>query len=256
MRKVGLPIDTVTVRGLVVGYVTQFAPSLFEKLDKAGKPKFRCNENFIRLFMKQTLDWSFRRSTRAAQKIPQNSDHLLNRAFLRMACLVRDESVASCFIVNADQTQNVYNPGSKTTWTESGVKQVAIVGLEEKRAFTLLVGPSNSGEVLPFQAIYQGKDPRRSLHKPSSPGYQEAIDFRFRFEVSEKDTYWSTQKTMRSYVTNILVPYFNKHKARLNLPNQQCIFQIDVWSVHRSTEFTGWMAATYPWITLTFVPGG
>ena len=32
--------------------------------------------------------------------------------------------------------------------------------------------------------------------------------------------------------------------------------QLDVWTVHRSHDFTGWKAVNYPWIVLEFVPGG
>lgn len=53
-----------------------------------------------------------------------------------------------------------------------------------------MVGVSMNGEVLPFQAIYQGADPKRSLPSPGSPLYQDAInDIGIRFEVSKTKTY-------------------------------------------------------------------
>ena len=59
---------------------------------------------------------------------------------------------------------------------------------------------------------------------------------------------------MKNYVTNILAPYFESHRKQLKLPNQICIWQIDCWSVHRSLEFQSWMAITYSWIRIHFVP--
>jgi len=56
---------------------------------------------------------------------------------------------------------------------------------------------------------------------------------------------------MKSYVQDILVPYFEGHKQD---PNQICIWQIDCWSVHRSAEFRDWMWTTYPWIRIHYVP--
>jgi hypothetical protein len=43
------------------------------------------------------------------------------------------------------------------TWNQTGSKQVAVVGMDEKQAFTLLVSVAADGTILPFQAIYQGK---------------------------------------------------------------------------------------------------
>ncbi|KDQ55540.1 hypothetical protein JAAARDRAFT_133764 [Jaapia argillacea MUCL 33604] len=61
---------------------------------------------------------------------------------------------------------------------------------------------------------------------------------------------------MHSYVTKILVPYFNKHKKRLNHLGQCCIWLIDVWSVHRSQAFQDWMKEKYSWIIIFYIPGG
>ena len=174
------------------------------------------------------MDWSFRKATRAGQKVPVDVDILLKRAFLRASAAVRDGKIQACFVVNTDQTQCIYSHDASKTWTKRGVKQVATANKEEKRAFTLVVGVSQSGEVLPFQAIYQGVDERQSLPKKSTDPtlasfWDKAQELGIRFELSKTSTYWSTQGTMRTYVTHILVPYFEKHKARLDLPNQRCL---------------------------------
>jgi hypothetical protein len=62
---------------------------------------------------------------------------------------------------------------------------------------------------------------------------------------------------MKEFVTDILVPHFERVKARLRLPpSQKALYQLDVWVGHRSKEFRDWLAATYPWIILDFIPGG
>ncbi|KAF8310445.1 uncharacterized protein EI90DRAFT_2956475 [Cantharellus anzutake] len=62
---------------------------------------------------------------------------------------------------------------------------------------------------------------------------------------------------MKSFVSNILAPYFNTEKERLSLDQlQECIWQLDIWSVHASLEFRTWMFDNYPWIILDYVPGG
>ncbi len=139
---------------------------------------------------------------------------------------------------NSDQTQVVYAPGNQMTWTPMGEKQVAVVGNEEKRAFTLLVSVVANGTVLPLQAIYQGKT-NRSLPNENSPEYQlAASEGNIKFEFSGTSTYWSNQITMRKFVDEILAPYFEKVKIELKRPpHQKSLWLIDVWSVHRSEEF-------------------
>lgn len=186
------------------------------------------------------MGWSLRRTTCAGQKIPINADELLLKMCLRAAAAIRDENILDVFVVNTDQTQVVYATDGKLTYNTIGDKQVQVERKDEKRAFTLVVGVSMSGEVLPFQSIYHGHSPR-SLPSSDAAFMDRAQDLGFRFKYSETDTYWSTQKTMRTYVTYILVPHFEKHKQRLGRLDQLCLWLIDVWSVHRSIEFRQWM---------------
>ncbi|EMD30919.1 hypothetical protein CERSUDRAFT_145753 [Gelatoporia subvermispora B] len=203
------------------------------------------------------MRWSIRQGTRAGQKVPQNAEEVMWRTWLRLAAIIRDENVPCPCIVNSDQTQMVYSPGDMVTYEELGAKQVDVVGSEEKRAFTLLVGVSASGEVLPFQAIYAGILPKRSLPKPSAPFYDELLGLGCFLEVSRTATYWSTLDTMKKYVEDILSPYLRRQLELLNLPaDQACIWIIDVWSVHRSIEFRVWVKDHYHRIILVFVPGG
>ncbi|KAG9073858.1 hypothetical protein FRC06_011105 [Ceratobasidium sp. 370] len=230
-------------------------PDAFSRVGRSGE-KFRCSEQFVRHFLHKELGWSVRKATRAAQKYPSNVNQVLLDAFLRLACTIRDEAVPACCIVNADQTQVVYSPGDQKTWNTTGERQVSIVGTEDKRAFTLLVSASCSGDVLPFQAIYSGKS-KRSLPDSTSPGYDEAHKLGFLLDYSDTTTYWSTLATMKRWVSKILVPYFISQREQHNLPeSQRCILQIDCWSVHRSEIFLDWMEKTYPWIDIKFIPAG
>ncbi len=142
------------------------------------------------------------------------------------------------------------------TWAPTGAKQVSLVGADEKRAFTLMVSVSSDGKILPFQAIYQGLTDR-SCPSKGAPNYQDAMDLGFVFEFSGTGTYWSNQQTMRSFVDNILAPYFDgvKHKLKLRA-TQKSLWTIDVWSVHRSEEFLTWVEKNHPTISIDFVPGG
>ncbi|KIJ90508.1 hypothetical protein K443DRAFT_49010, partial [Laccaria amethystina LaAM-08-1] len=215
------------------------------------------------------LSWSVRKATQAAQKLPKDWEDQCERSFFRKVHAIKEEDIPAELYVNSDQTQIVYAPGNRMTWTQTGSKQVAVVGMDEKRAFTLLVSVAADGTILPFQAVYQGKT-KLSLPVATSPNYNNAMKAGFKLEFSGTKTYWSNQKTigmltvtffgpslMRAFVNDILVPYFNRRKAELRLPiEQKSLWQIDVWSVHRSEEFRQWMRVNHPKVVVDFVPGG
>ena len=43
--------------------------------------------------------------------------------------------------------------------------------------------------------------------------------------------------------------------AEHQLTSQECILQLDAWSVHRTT-YKEWIAKKYPWIIVDFIPAG
>ncbi|EJD54964.1 hypothetical protein AURDEDRAFT_49858, partial [Auricularia subglabra TFB-10046 SS5] len=216
---------------------------------------FVCSDSFLRdVILRGAAGFSKRRPTRAAQKVPANAAQIGDDYFLRNAYVTDRKYIPPELTVNSDQTQSPYAHGESATWSESGAKQVSVIGQEEKRAFTLNVGISMSGELLPFQAIYQGMT-RRSLPKPDARGQDRAAEIGILFEPSMTKTYWSTQATMRSYVDNILVPYYERQCALLGLgDDQEFLWVIDCWSVHRSKEFRTWMKVNHPRITMLYVP--
>ncbi|KZT31644.1 hypothetical protein SISSUDRAFT_963577, partial [Sistotremastrum suecicum HHB10207 ss-3] len=203
------------------------------------------------------MKWSLRRATRAAHKFPANVDEVCENAGYRMAAAIRDLNIPDgSFLVNMDQTQIVYAMGPEGTWNERGVKQVTVSGKDEKRAFTLCVGVSASGEALPFQAVFAGKT-KASCPSSQSPAYESAMQRGIQFVPSGvTGNYWSNQRTMQLYVSKVLAPYFERHRKRIGRPKQRCALQLDCWSVHRSEEFRTWMKKNYPWIILLYVPGG
>ena len=200
------------------------------------------------------MGWSLLQATHPGKKTPENITQVLTDATLRLVSTILQHNVPKFLIVNSDQTGVVYSAGAVETYAPTGSKQVEVVGKDERRAFTLMVGISMSREVLPFQAVYAGKT-KAPLPTSSAPKYAKATEeLKFHFESSGNDTYWSTMVTMQSYVTKILAPYFQSHCKQSNLPNQLCIWQIDCWSVHQSLEFCSWMQKNYPWIWIHYSP--
>lgn len=256
IRESGAILNSLSIRGIMVGIIQKHAPQLFDQLLADGT-KFRCLESFVRKYIINDLDWSFRATTCAAQKIPENVEEILTESALREAYLIRKYDIDAALRVNTDQTQTVYQQGTDTTWNHKGDRQVPAVGIDEKRAFTLVPSISASGKLLPFQAIYHGATPA-SCPDRKSPFYAEAEQLGFRLEPSKSDTYWSTIATMKSLVDDIIAPYFERKKNELGIEdpdNQYSIWKIDCWSVHKSEEFLTWMKTTHPQILVIFVPG-
>ena len=119
-----------------------------------------------------------------------------------------------------------------------------------------MVSVAADGTLLPFQAIYMGST-KQSLPTPKATNYDDLLKAGFKLETSGTKTYWSNQEKMKTFVNDILAPYFNKKKIDLKLPpSQKSLWQIDVWSVHRSNEFRYWMQKNHLNIILDYVPGG
>lgn len=56
-------------------------------------------------------------------------------------------------LINMDQAGVILIPGSNMAFHTTGAKQVDILHKDEKRAYTLCVGSSCSGNLLPFQSV-------------------------------------------------------------------------------------------------------
>ncbi|KAJ7693212.1 hypothetical protein B0H17DRAFT_839332, partial [Mycena rosella] len=202
------------------------------------------------------LGWSERRATKAAQKLPTNHKKILEEVFLQEAHIIRDHAVPAALRINTNQTQLVYQQGSDSTWNKHGVKQVATMGQEEKRAFTLVPSISASDVLLPMQAVFGGKT-MASCPSPAAPWYDEAITLGYSMVPSTTGTYWSNHGTIHDLVDGIIAPYFEATKKKLGLlSTQDSIWKIDCWSVHKFKPFLDWMKEHHPHIIVLFVPGG
>jgi hypothetical protein len=229
----------------MIGIIKVRAPQIF-KISVTRKvhhhylwDHFNCRESFVRKFLQEIMGWSLRRSTRPGKKTPDGVTYILTNAYFRLVHTILNNTVTSTLIVNTDQTLVIYSAGATETYAPKGSKQVEVVGKDEKRGFTLVVGISMSGES------------KRSLPSAKALDYKKATEeLGFHFE-SGGTNHWSTLSTMKDYVHYTLKPYFEGHRKD---PNQICIWQIDCWSVHRSAEFRLWMHNTYPWIRIHYVP--
>jgi hypothetical protein len=232
------PLTVVTVHRMLLATIMRMNPEILEKTFKDGS-KFQASDSFICGWLHKELEWSVRKATQVAQKLPENWEEQCERSVFRKVYIIKEEDIPPELYANSDQTQMVYAPGNKLTWAETGAKQVSLVGTDEKQVFTVMVTVTSNGTLLPLQAIYQGGT-NRSCPASTSPHYHDTMMAGFQFE----------------FVNNILAPYFDNEKKKLGRPpRQKALWQIDVWSVHCSKEFHTWMKQNHP-IILDYVPGG
>ncbi|EIW85939.1 hypothetical protein CONPUDRAFT_28001, partial [Coniophora puteana RWD-64-598 SS2] len=202
------------------------------------------------------LGWVPRASTRAAQKTPVDAEQKIFELFVRLSLMVRDSGVRHPdLLVNFDQTQVVMADNTANTFEVRGAKQVSVLGKEEKRAFTAVVGVSASGDLLPMQFIFKGGS-HRSLPSSHAPSMDEATRLGFVYSWNSAN-YWSSLPTMAEYMERIVVPHFARAKQLHGYADDQdCAVILDCWSVHRSEAFRQLVRGRWPWIRLLFIPGG
>ena len=257
-----MPLDLTMIRGLMIRILEVEARDIFTRCVGSDGKTFRCSEAFVARFVKRKLRWSKRKGTQAGQKVPADAPEQMRNHALRLAVDICDHSIPASCCVNSDQTGRTYAQSGESTYDPIGATQVPVVGKEDKRAFTIMVGISMDGVVLPFQIMYGGKTPASlpDINNSTSEfkdANNEAKRLQFRFEhTGVTGNHWSNLVTMKSYVRNILSVYFNEQRKLLGRGNQACIWTIDCWSVHRSQEFRDWMREDYPWILVRYVPGG
>ncbi|KZO98331.1 hypothetical protein CALVIDRAFT_544858 [Calocera viscosa TUFC12733] len=209
--------------------------------------------------VRKLLGWCLRRATKAAHKLPDNFQQLLIKAALRAAYTIQHYYIPAACIVNSDETQLLLQHGGDCSYAPIGAHQVDVLGKEEKRACTIMTSLAMDGTLLPFQSIWKGVT-NRSLpfsNDRSHSGLREALEQGHIFTLSHSATYWTNQRTLQVFVTDLLAPYFKKQNRMHNRPSHAtCLWVIDVYSVHRSEDFRSWIQDSYPWILLNYIPAG
>lgn len=84
------------------------------------------------------------------------------------------------------------------------LSQVSVLGIEEKRAVTVCAFVANSGESLPFLAVYVGET-HKSTPSKQAEHHNGTINAGFRYEYGGS-LYWSNLRTMRALVDDIIGP--------------------------------------------------
>ncbi|KAG2431624.1 hypothetical protein HYH02_013317 [Chlamydomonas schloesseri] len=212
---------------------------------------FKMSDTWIKDFCLEH-GYSMRRATTAAQKLPDDWEAQGDLFTMNIAYLVQKYRVPPELVINLDQTGLNLVPTRGETRAPVGVKEVAVVGKEDKRQITVVLAATMAGEMLFPQLIFKGSTDRVL---PSASVRAKFPGWLFTFNP---DSHWSCLAAMKVYITNLIVPFLEAKVGALDLVSgeQVCILLLDCWSVHRSQDFRSWVAETYPWLRLVFVPAG
>eukprot|EP00117_Sycon_ciliatum_P041057 scpid90355/ scgid30092/ Pogo transposable element with KRAB domain len=191
------------------------------------------------------LGYVKRKGTRTARKTPPDFPAVKAEFLRKVASVVAENDVPPTMVVNCDQTGAKMVPVNKWTMAEQGSRQVDIVGLDDKREMTALLGVSAAGQVLPPQLIYAGKTTRCHPSGNVPPGWN----------VTHSDNHWSNEVTMLEFIDRVLVPFFASERERLDLADTQCGLLIwDVFAAHRCAAVLKRLSDNN--IKVLFIPAG
>jgi hypothetical protein len=131
LRESKVAVTVVTARALILATILEMEPEILEQKFRDGST-FKASESYVQVWLHDALRWSRRKATRAARKIPIDWEEQCEMALWQIVYAVKEYDMVSSFYVNSDQTQLLYAPGDKMTWTDTNSKQVELVGAEEK----------------------------------------------------------------------------------------------------------------------------
>ena len=99
-----------------------------------------------------------------------------------------------------------------------GAKRVELTGLNDKCQITAVFCGTLSGDFLSAQLVYQGKTER------CHPRYL----FSKAWHITQLPNYWSTEETMKDYITEIIIPYVKAVRENSGLDDDyQALATID-----------------------------
>ena len=240
LRQQGATVNIAIVRWVMQGITEEKQPQLLTK--------FRLSKSFISAWVHSALQWSWRKRTTAASKLPLDWRQQGIKMAKRIAAGMQLNRIHPSLIINLDQTGMQLVPSSQRTFEKKGDKSVAVIAAEDKRQITVVLASSMNGNMLPLQMIFQGET-SRSL-PPQTPEIVAA-----EVHLTHSSNHWSNQETMKDYIKRIILPYYNKQIEENKLAaNSKMMIVLDAWSVHKSEEFRMHLRINYPFISLVFVP--
>lgn len=192
------------------GIVMYYNPSLL--LENGGHIELTQNWA-MSLLERMRRKASTAKSRESEQDFKKKKDQFL----MEVAATVSLEDIPAELILNWDQTGIRLVPTSNWTMDKKGSQRVPLTGLNDKRQVTAVLCGNLIGDFLPPQIVYQGTT--RRCH----PRYEFPRDW----DITHSPKHWSTEETMVQYIHNIICPFVESSRDRLNCTDTAALVIID-----------------------------
>lgn len=240
LRDRGAIVGILVIKLVAQAVLKKHAPDLLKEL--------QLSTTWCSQLAAEMMGWSWRSSTTAASKLPNDWRMRGIEMAKRISYNVQLYKVHPSLIVNMDQTGVRLVAADNKTYDAKNTKSVKVIGNDDKRQITACIASSADGDLLPLQLIFEGKT---KLCEPKETEESKAA----RVHITHSDNHWSSQATMQQWVTEVLMPYADRCILQHNRPtDDHIVLVLDVWSVHISQEFRDWIKQQHPRIHLVYVP--
>lgn len=240
MRDKGAAVNIRIIRHIMRIVIENKNPQLLSEL--------KLSANFISIWAREELGWSWRLRTTAASKLPLDWRQQGIEMAKRIAFNIQIHKIHPSLVINMDQTGVLLAPADSRTYEAHGAKEIKVISADDKRQITACIASSLNGDLLPVQLIFQGKTAQ--CHPPLTEEAKTA-----HVHLTHSENHWSNQTTMQEYIREIIIPYTERSIHLHNLPqDSHIVLVLDVWAVHKSEEFRLFLRTHHPHIHLVFVP--
>ena len=145
-------------------------------------------------------------------EIPEKAKNEANLLFQHQTVnYVEQYSISPSLILNFDQTPVNYAPVASRTLSPKGSKYVSIASSSFKQAITATFGITYGNNFLPMHLIYKGKSDR-SLPR---------VKYHGSFSLSTNEKHISNTHESLKSLDEVRIPYVEKERQNLQLPNDQ-----------------------------------
>ena len=175
----------------------------------------------------QRMEFVRRMKTTGKVEIPEGAKKEAELLYLHdIVAYVEEHNIPPTLVMNLDQTPLKFV--SHHTMAKKGTKSVSITGSSDKRGITGTFVITRNGDFLLLQLIYGGKT-RQSLPR---------FKFPESFSLSVNPKHFSNTEESIKIIEEIVVPYVNRQRERLDKPNQAALLVLDVFRGQMTQEVT------------------
>ena len=239
-RMQGGLINTSVVVAAADNIVMRFAK---HKLKRFGGD-ITITKNYARSLLNRMGLVKHRNSNRNV-KMPNDFDVIKTNFISRLKSVVSENIVPETLIINWNQISCQLVPGGNWESENSDAGSAPVIGTDDKRQISVVLGITMSGKLLPPQIIYSGKTDR-CLPKD--------VNFPREWSVTYSDSQLGNEGTMLQYIHKIILPYIRG--VRESLPTrakvQQAVALFDAEETNNSQTLFKTLKDNH--ITIEFVP--